>query len=760
MDTETSRRDRLGCGSWTTWRMAITLGTLLSVATVAVLLQPAPSASAPPLDLDSLSTVPDTAPATSLAAMSPEETAAALAGMTPEDQAAILSTMPPKEAKAAMDFMTRADQVAVLAAMPSAYRAAVLKGVWPSDVPYVNPFKQFGTPCNDRSCTCYDAVCKKGESCIRQWIGGHKGTGGACGNPDAPRPKPDAPPPPCHNFNNVFGQSKCYDLYTIPMELLDQLASAIFGQPKSSFQAVDQIAVPILRIIVDALKTALEATKSVLKNFIDTNICFGDFSAETIMEASPSKDPDMYADTCNYMMFDDAKKADMYSLLSFGVSNDLLDLMGLCTVVGANPGKIAGACVAFNCDGSPTFAIQVTGPGVGCFFGNPIFDVASEGLSEIIGEAATVAVASAGFGVSMTPRFSSGQVTVWNGVDKLVETAVRGQVYGTFVLSLENAVPVWVSQYLEIKAVASAVMFLNINLESNSDLLFPSYPDFNPLKALKDLTKGAVMGTARLTVSVKLSEMTNGILTDFELGTMFAAEFALTTMPGSTLPAEGAYFLTTSNGIFPGTIFLQALSAGVKYVAENFGKVVDFLAGKEGVADAAVKAVDDTSQSSNQQHMGFYVSRAGWGIMLKFPVSSMTLLGSLLGDGLGVVTVQCQYHFSHEATSAFTCGFHYKAPKWVAAFKRGVEWVFGEITDRFTSAFKAIGSLFLKFGLPFIPFTFLNVPVNDTRPMINDARPMAAASSGGFSHAQYTMVHEAGYTNTSKLHPMMRQILA
>jgi len=483
--------------------------------------------------------------------------------------------------------------------------------------------------------------------------------------PPSPTASPAAGKDTCKAIELPVNQ--CLDIFSAPMADIDQFTAALGGS-ESTISVVDELAKPILTTLVKASPE--------LKDLGKLNVCLGTFKGDVIAEPPEVSNglslSDLGTDQCDRMPLN---KDVSYTVLAMAVSPAILDSMGICTVESEIP---VSFCVAFGyCDsGLPTFAIQFSGPFLGCFAGNTELDVSTDGISEIAGEAVTLGIKSIGFGLSASGAFAMEDFQLWSGDDfDLTSVESKGNIYQTTEIDLANTIPKEVVEYLEVAGSATMVVQLNSgNLASEVQSLFDSS---SPLKAVTTLAKASVMGQMKVTVAVKLDEMTKGLLPNLDLGDVLVVNGLLSSQvigDGSVLP--GAYFYAAE-----GMPIGQVLDSGIGFLSDHLGDVINKIAGHSDTMSKAVEACKDLSGSSKTE-FAVFVNTAAFGILVQFPVGDLfDFLGA--APPLGTIGIQCQFQLSHMGV---VCGVMYNAPAWAAALWKDAELVIGPVRKALSDA--------------------------------------------------------------------------
>jgi len=312
----------------------------------------------------------------------------------------------------------------------------------------------------------------------------------------------------------------------------------------------------------------------------------------------------------------------------------------------------------------------------GCFAGNTELDVSTDGISEIAGEAVTLGIKSIGFGLSASGAFAMEDFQLWSGDDfDLTSVESKGNIYQTTEIDLANTIPKEVVEYLEVAGSATMVVQLNSgNLASEVQSLFDSA---SPLKAVTTLAKASVMGQMKVTVAVKLDEMTKGLLPNLDLGDVLVVNGLLSSQvigDASVLP--GAYFYAAE-----GMPIGQVLDSGIGFLSDHLGDVINKIAGHSDTMSKAVEACKDLSGSSKTE-FAVFVNTAAFGILVQFPVGDLfDFLGA--APPLGTIGIQCQFQLSHMGV---VCGVMYNAPAWAAALWKDAELVIGPVRKALSDA--------------------------------------------------------------------------
>jgi len=469
----------------------------------------------------------------------------------------------------------------------------------------------------------------------------------------------------CSNAPIDLPLNKCVSLFSVAKSILDDITSAVSGGSSSSTSALDGIAKPIMMALTKADPT--------LKKLGSLNFCLGTFTGAEIM--SPPTTPgleliDTAVDNCHRMPLNPTAE---YSIMSFGVSQAILDAMGLCASDSAN---LVSMCVAYGtCEnGLPTFAIQISGPMIGCMGSNPAIGASTLGIGEILGEAASLGISSVGFGISASGSFQMSQ-SLWAGNGSVGSTSITspGNVYANVAIGLKGCLPAAVAQYISMPGSITAMIELgNGNMATEVATIAHSK---NVSSALETLGSLSMLGKITAAVGINLMTITNNALPNLALGS-FTIDALLSTQSVGGL--DPGLYIYADDCISMIAIMEKALS----WAAQGLSAVIDKASGQTGIlttASTKLSSAFSASDGSSKGQFGIFMNEASFGVLFEFPVGDLFPFPV----PLGTMTLNCQFHFHH---GGLTCGVNYDKPQWVAAVVSDGKMVIGNIKEHFDDA--------------------------------------------------------------------------
>jgi len=445
----------------------------------------------------------------------------------------------------------------------------------------------------------------------------------------------------CAGFDTPL--DKCLDGTSATEAAFGFLVNDVEEKDHGNLAVFQELVVPVVRAVL----TATTATN------LDMNFCLGHWTGSHIKEHSGLSDTSLSKDGCTAPPYVDANK---YTIVSMMIPTMVLNTLGVCGDI--LPNSQFSFCVAFTvCDKQPTFALQLSSAALGCLFSNGGASVASGGLTAVIGNGVSGVLSSVGFGISPTGEFYK---TFKSFDGSLVDAGLNGNVYMKIGAGTTGLLSDEVAKYLSIDGSFTGIFQVGDGMISNSVTQLLKVQPSEPKELLAALGRYTLAASADISITFKLSSITNGLLPNLGVGSLVEVNAVVSTqtLPGSGL-LPGLYVYASNGG--------SHLVNVIKYAAHNFGALLEAIGGK-GVGDALSKAAEAAQKSLSGVAFGAYLNTNSFGFTVTVPAGAPLLLAfPVLGvagaAALGSVTVSCKVKLT---TGAITCGLGYDAPLWVS----------------------------------------------------------------------------------------------